>query len=163
MSNRHLLEMNNKAATTLWKLSALVSSSFVAPSLTSNRYPLAGVAADLTISSKKVSIALRICFFIPMVTLPFLKFTFIPRKSWMSPLVVDISPNFPSIHPITLSTTSDFLWLILLSSTYQQIVHWLPSMSAFATHESYGFNTKPNDSKVLVYSSYHNNALFTHP
>ena len=66
----------------------------------------------------------------------------------MSALVVVILQNFDSIHPITLSTTSHFLWLVLLSSIHQHFAYWLPSIPALTTRWSYGLMTKTSDSEV---------------
>ncbi len=61
---------------------------------------------------------------------------YIPRKICDEPLVMVIFPKVLSNWSIIMVTTSGSAWEILVSSTYQAMVHYLPFMSQFAMHRS---------------------------
>ena len=71
----------------------------------------------------------------------------IPRKSNSFPTPPLCTTNVskcPSITSSTFVITLGFIYDSLLSSIYQNIVHWFPLIIFFDTHLSYWFITKPS-------------------
>ena len=140
-----------------WSRSSFVSSTHIKCLET-------GVFNFPLISSLKISIAYSICSLIEISTLfSFVIIRSIPRKSCELPCEIGRPLNFSFNTVNILLTSFDSSYEILLSSTYQPIVHWFPLIILFAMHLSYGFISKPISLSVLKYRSYHRKADFIHP
>jgi hypothetical protein len=81
-----------------------------------------------------------------------------PKKVCSFPQVTVIFPKQVSIFLMICETKFGSMPEILLSSTYHNIVLWELLIIMLATLTSYGFNSKPISSKVLVNNLYHNKA-----
>ena len=121
--NLYYLETKRSIVLMLWKLSASSLFNFGVLWFL-NKYFITGIGSFCVMSSMKVSIAFLMYFYIVIFYFLSLNFMLIPKNSCSFCLVLVIFPNLLSIHLIILSTTFGSLWLILLLSIYQQIVHF---------------------------------------
>ena len=126
--------INNNFSATEWNNFPLFSLSCLAYSFTSKNCFVAGDVTNVLTSSPKLSMHSSIFSTISTFIVLFFIYIFIPKKVCYFPLTKDSSPNFFFTSFIISDITSGFLYNNLLSSTYQAMVHCVPSTTLFATH-----------------------------
>ena len=94
MSGRPRLQTYNNFATIEWKRSACLPTNFSASSSISKRRLVAGVETRSSTYSFAIAIASSNCCFISILTvLSFMNVMSMPKKIFLSPLVVSIFPK----------------------------------------------------------------------
>ena len=131
-----LFKINNNFATTECKNALFLSLSFLAFSVTLNNFLVVRYMIDVLTYSPNISMQSTNYSIISTFIVLYFIFIFIPKKVWLFPLTTDIYPNCFFISFMISNITSGFLWYNLLSSTYQEMLHCVPSINLSATHLS---------------------------
>ena len=135
-SGMDLFMINKNFTTTEWNNYSFLSLIFLASSLTLNNLFVAGDVTNIMTSSPNIYMHSSNCSAISnCIVLSFIS-VFVPKKVWFLPLTIDSSPKLFFTSFIISDITSGFLCYNLLSSTYQEILHCLPSITLFSTHLS---------------------------
>ena len=133
-SGLYLFMINKNFATTEWNYSPLFSLSFLVSSLTSKNFFVAEDVTTVQKSSPNIYMHSSNCSNISTcIVLSFISM-FILNNICLFYITTDSSPKcFFTLFMIS-DITSGFLCNNFLSSTYQAMVHCVPSITLFATH-----------------------------
>ena len=135
-SGLDLFIINNKFATTKWKNSPFVSISCLESFLTSNYFLVARYVTNVLTFSPNIPMnSSNGSTISTYIVLSFI-YILITNKLCLFNLTTYISPKCFFTSFMMSDTTSGFLWNNLLSSTYQAMVHCVPSTTLFVTHIS---------------------------
>jgi hypothetical protein len=149
MSYHALALKNRSCAVVQWNAITCSSGNTFARdgSLTVNRWSAAGDVFVPMISSGKSLMMFLMYSIMVTITFPFgKKLKIMPRWSWTFPRWVYFSLS----HSTKMVTWAGSQCDTVRSSTCQQTVICFPSTTLLATHESYGFSTKPSLSKTAT-------------
>ena len=155
--------INNNFSTTKWKNYPLFLLSCSASSLTLNNWFVSRDVTDKLTYSPKIYMHSSNGFTVSTCIQMSFIYIFTPNKLWLFPLKTYISPKCFFTSLVISYITSGFLCDKLLSYTYQEMVHCVPSITLFAKNLSEGFISKPKPSSVVDNILYQKNIDSTQP
>ena len=163
MSGQERLHRNRSFVVNVWKTATEDLSSFSASGLITNRCTVTGVAASpVVLLGASLSSRCTYSVMSIMTLLFWKKSRVIPKYDNFVPRWVGILIYGFSSRDMTSSTTDCLTCEIFKLSTFQTMVHLVPSIILFPTHVLYGFSTNPIYLRTFERCCQKSNPLFKH-
>ena len=155
--------MKDTFSTNECNISPVLSLSCSASSFNSNILFYSGYKTGALTSSPNITIHSLSYSYISMFVRFLFISMFIPRNVCLFPLTTDKSSRCFFIYSMMFEITAVFVCDKFSSSTYQVVMHFVPSIFWFATNFPYRFISKHIPSRAVNKSLYHNNAELVQP